>query len=517
MSSSLPGSGRLPGRDSVHLTGGDGRAPDLQTAGITRKIPCYELLEEENLVRIEDQAEWILQEIGIEFQGDPTALRLFRAAGAEVSGNRVRFERGHARALCATAPRAFALHGRNPQRTVWFGGDRVVLGPAYGSPFVRDLGGGRRNGTLDDFINFVKLTYMTPWLHHGGGTLCEPMDVPVSERHLHMVYAHLRYSDKPFMGAVTSPERAHDSIEMARLVFGSDFLEKHCVIHGNINANSPLVYDGSMSGALRTYAAANQGVIISPFILGGAMGPVTPAATLAQAHAEAMVGIALAQLVRPGSPVIYGNLLTTMDLKSCTPTFGTPDAALSTLAVGQLARRLGLPFRCGGHYTASKIADAQALQESADSMTPALLAGANFIFHAAGWLEGGLTMGYEKFILDADRCGMISRMLAGLTVDDNTLGTAAFLEIGPGGEFLGAEHTFANFREANYVSEIADTSTYENWRASGEPDAARRAFVRWNDMLKAYEPPAIDPAIDEALTEFIARKKQDSQKINPTV
>lgn len=500
--------GRRRGGSSARTAQRVANTPIAAPAYITRKIPCYDLLDEESLQRIEDHVDWILQEIGVEFRGDRTALQLFKEAGAAVTGEQIRFEKGHIRALCSTAPQSFAMHGRSPQRTILFGGNRVAFGPAYGPPFVSDLKHGRRYGTLNDFENFVKLTYMTPWLHHGSGTLCEPVDIPVNKRHLDMVYAHLRYSEKPFMGAVTVPEQAQDSIDMARIVFGADFLEQHCVIQGNINVNSPLVYDHTMSGALRIYAAANQGVVVSPFILGGAMGPVTQAATLAQAHAEAMVGIALSQLVRPGAPVIYGNFLTTMDLKTGAPTFGTPEAALSALAIGQLARRLGLPFRCGGHYTASKIADAQALQESADSMTPGLLAGANFIFQAAGWLEGGLTIGYEKFIIDADRCGMMQRMLDGLTIDDNALGAEAFQEVGPAGNFLGAQHTLANFETANFASEIADTNSFEQWRDNGAKDTAQRAYERWNAMLNEYTPPPIDPAVDESLRDFIDKKKQ---------
>lgn len=476
-------------------------------AFITRKIPCYDLLDEEGLQKVEAHADWILKEIGIEFRGDPTALKLFKDAGATVNGERVHFDKGHVRTLCATAPSEFKMHARDPQRTVIFGGDHVVLAPAYGPPFVRDLKGGRRYGTLRDFENFVRLTYLTPWLHHSSGTICEPVDIPVNKRHLDMVYAQLRYSNKPFMGSITSPERAEDSIEMARIVFGEAFVEESCVIQGNINVNSPLVYDKTMSGALRAYASANQGLVISPLILGGAMGPVTQAATIAQAHAEAIVGIALSQLVRPGTPVIYGNFLTTMDLKTGAPTFGTPESSLAALAIGQLARRLGLPFRCGGHYTASKIADAQAMQESADSMTPGLLAGANFILQAAGWLEGGLTIGYEKFIMDADRCGMLHRLMGGLDIDENELAQLAFQEVGPGGNFLGAQHTLANFETANHRSELADNSSFEQWRDSGGKDMERRAFERWQEMLAEYQAPTIDPGVDEALKEFTEKKK----------
>ena len=334
-------------------------APIAQTGQPRRRIPTYELLGDADLDALEAHADWILEEIGVEFRGDPEALELFRAAGSSVDGERVRFEPGLARHLCATAPSEFRMYGRDARHDVTIGGDHVVFSPAYGPPFVTDLDQGRRYATLADFENFVKLTYASPWLHHSGGTICEPVDVPVNKRHLDMAYAHLRWSTKPLMGSVTAPERAEDSLAMARLVFGADRLERDCVIQGNINVNSPLVFDDVMSGALKVYARANQGCVISPFIIGGAMGPVTQPALIAQAHAEALVGIALSQLVRPGSPMVYGNFLTTMDLKTGAPTFGTPEADLATYAIAQLARRVGLPVRCGGHYTASKTTDAR--------------------------------------------------------------------------------------------------------------------------------------------------------------
>lgn len=476
-------------------------------ATIRRVIPVYELWGEESLQALEAQADWILREIGIEFRDDEEALRLFKDAGASVDGERVRFDTGLARALCSTAPREFQMHGRDPARTITLGGDNVVFMPAYGPPFVSDLERGRRYATIEDFRNFVKLAYVTPWLHHSGGTVCEPVDLPVNKRHLDMVYAHLRFSTKPFMGSVTAPERAEDSIEMARIVFGSAFLEDHCVIQGNINVNSPLVFDAVMSGSLKTYARANQSAVVSPFILGGAMGPVTQPALIAQAHAEAMSGIALSQLVRKGAPVVYGNFLTTMNLKTGAPTFGTPEANLSTFAIGQLCRRLGLPLRCGGHLTASKVADGQAMHESADSMMSGILAGANFVFHAAGWLEGGLTMGYEKFVMDLDRCGMMLRMVAGISIDDNSLGTEAFRQVVPGGNYLGSAHTLANFETANYISDLADTNSFEQWTESGRLDMEQRAHLRWKDMLARYEAPEIDPALDEALRDYMHRKK----------
>ena len=477
-------------------------------AFITRRMPVYDLLDEESLHALEQQADWILAEIGVEFPGDDEALALFRAAGASVSGRRVRFDPGLARHLCASAPREFRMHARDPAHGIVIGGEHVVFTPAYGPPFVSDLDRGRRYASIEDFRNFVRLAYLSPWLHHSGGTVCEPVDIAVNQRHLDMVFAHLRYSTKPFMGAVTAPERAEDSIAMARIVFGDEFLETHGVIQGNINVNSPLVFDDTMSGALKVYARANQGIVLSPFILGGAMGPVTQPALIAQAHAEAMAGIALSQLVRRGAPVVYGNFLTTLDLKTGAPTFGTPEANLSALAIGQLCRRLGLPLRCGGHLTAAKCTDGQAMQESADSMLAGLMAGANFVLHAAGWLEGGLTMGYEKFVVDLDHCGALQRMLGGLVIDDNTLGTQAFREAGPGQNFFGTAHTLANFEGANYHSVLADTKPFEQWAEEGGESIEQRANRRWKQMLAEYQAPAMDAGVEEALLEFITRRKQ---------
>ena len=478
---------------------------------IIRKTPVYDLLDDVELDALEDQANWILEEIGIEIRGDSEALELFDSAGASIKDNRVRFEPGLAKSLCASAPAKFEMHGRDPKHSITIGGDYVVLTPSYGPPFVSDLDQGRRYATIEDFRNFIKLAYSSPWLHHSGGTVCEPVDIPVNKRHLDMVYSHLRYSTKPFMGSVTAPQRAEDSIAMAKIVFGKDFMDKHCVIQGNINVNSPLVFDEVMTGALKVYARANQGIVLSPFILGGAMGPVTQPALIAQAHAEAMVGIALGQLVRPGSPVVYGNFLTTLNLKTGAPTFGTPEAVLSTYAIGQLCRRLNLPLRCGGYLTASKIADGQAMQESIDTMNAGLMAGANYILHAAGWLEGGLTMGYEKFVMDLDNCGAIQRMLGGLTIDDNNLAKEAYRQAGPGENFLGVAHTMANFKAANYMPELADTQSFEQWEELGSQTIEQRANQRYKQMLADYQQPYMDPEIDRALLDFIKLKKDSMQ------
>jgi trimethylamine---corrinoid protein Co-methyltransferase len=466
---------------------------------IRRAIPPYDVLGEESLQRIERTAERILAEIGLEIRDDPPALDLVRKAGAQVDGVRVRFEPGLLASILKTAPREFTQHARNPARSVQIGGGSVVFAPAYGSPFVMDLDKGRRYGTIEDFRNFVKLAYASPWLHHSGGTICEPVDVPVNKRHLDMVYAHIKHSDRAFMGSVTAENRAEDSIEMCRILFGREFVDANCVILGNVNVNSPLVWDGTMTKALRAYARANQCAVVVPFILGGAMGPVTNAGAIAQAHAETMVGCALTQLERPGAPVIYGNFLSSMSLRSGSPTFGTPEPAIGSMVVGQLARRLGLPLRCAGSFTTSKLPDAHAMQESVMSMMSAIHCGANFILHSAGFLDGLLSMSYEKFVLDADFCGALHRYLAGVTVDDNALAFDAYRQVGPGNHFLGCDHTLANYEHAFYDSRTADNNPWETWSEAGATDAATRANKLWKDTLANYQPPPLDEAIDEAL------------------
>jgi trimethylamine--corrinoid protein Co-methyltransferase len=478
-------------------------------AGIQRKIPTYELLGEEGLARIEAAADSILAGVGLDFRGDEAALRLWREAGADVEGERVRFPLCLLRSILRTAPSTFVQHARNPERSLRVGGDHVVFAPAYGSPFVQDLDGVRRYGTLADFENFVKLAYAIPWLHHSGGTVCEPVDIPVNKRHLDMVAAHLRYSDKPFMGSVTAEERAEDSIAMARIAFGRAFVDSNCVIMGNINANSPLVYDGTMTKALRAYARANQCAVIVPFILGGAMGPVTSAGAIAQSLAETMAGCALAQLERAGAPVVFGNFLSSTALRSGSPTFGTPEPALGSLVVGQLARRLGLPLRCSGAFTSSKIPDGQAMQESAMSMLAAVQCGANFILHSAGWLESGLAMGYQKFVMDADFCAALHVWMAGMPLDDNALALDAFREVGPGKHFFGAAHTLANYETAYWESAVADNNSFEQWRDEGMKDTPRRAAERCKRLLAEYEQPSLDPAVDEELADFVRRRKAE--------
>jgi trimethylamine--corrinoid protein Co-methyltransferase len=477
---------------------------------ITRNIPTYDIMGEESLQRIEATADRILAEVGIDFRDDPEAIRLWKAAGAEVDGLRVRFPPGLLREILKSAPAEFTQHARNPANSVRIGGRNVVFAPAYGSPFVMDLDHGRRFGTLHDFQNFIKLAQASPWFHHSGGTICEPTDIPVNKRHLDMVYSHIRYSDRPFMGSVTAEDRSEDSIEMARILFGADFVERNCVILGNVNVNSPLVWDGTMTKSLRAYARAGQAAVIVPFILGGAMGPVTNAGAIAQSLAETMAGCALTQLERKGAPVIFGNFLSSTALKTGSPTFGTPEPAIGSMVIGQLARRLNLPLRCSGNFTTSKLPDAQAMTEGTMSMLAAIHCGANFILHSAGFLDGLLSMSYEKFVLDADLCGALHTYLDGVVVDDNQLAAASFGEVGPGNHFFGSNHTLANYETAYWESDLADNKPFEQWEMEGSSDAASRANRLWKQRLQDYEAPPLDEGTDEALRAFMDRQKAAS-------
>jgi len=489
------------------------RGPAQGAPYITRKLPYYQVLDEEGLALIERNADTILAEVGIDFRDDPDAIARWRQAGAQVDGARVRFPPGLCRSIIqASAPREFVQHARNPARSVTIGGPHTVMAPAYGSPFVRDLDRGRRYATIEDFRNFVKLAYSSPHLHHSGGTVCEPVDLPVNKRHLDMIYSHLRYSDKPFMGSVTAPERAQDTVEMAKIVFGDDYLDpatgrERTVIVSLINANSPLTFDATMLGAARVYAENNQACLVTPFILAGAMSPVTVAGTCAQTLAEALAGLAFVQLVRRGAPVIFGSFASSISMQSGAPTFGTPEPALVLYVMAELARRLGVPFRSGGGLCASKIPDAQAAYEAASTMQAAALAGVNFMLHAAGWLEGGLAMGYEKFVMDVDQAGMVATLLQGVDLSDNGQALDAIREVGPGKHFLGCAHTQANFEHAFYRSTIADNNSFEQWESEGSLDATQRGNRLWKRMLEEYQPPPIDPAVDEALLDYMARRK----------
>ncbi|WP_371153437.1 trimethylamine methyltransferase family protein [Jannaschia sp. 2305UL9-9] len=483
---------------------------------IRRNIPNYEVLGEEALAIIEANAETVLADIGVAFPENPAALERWQDAGAQIDGDRVRIPRGLARKLCATAPSSFTQIARNPDRNVEIGGRNLVLAPIYGPPFVRDAGG-RRYATMADFETFVKLGHQSPWLHHSGGTVCEPTDIPVNKRHFDMLLAHMTLTDKPFMGSVTEPSRARDSIEMCDILFDrgdGKGLDGRTALVSLININSPLTLDSVMMGALEEYARANQACIISPFIVGGAMAPVSVMGTLTQVLAEVMAGVAYSQLVRTGAPVIFGAFVTSIDMNSGAPTFGTPEAAQITYGAGQLARRMGLPYRSAGSFCGSKLPDAQAAYETANSLNAGLLSGVNFMLHACGWLEGGLVADFEKFVMDADQLGILHKMAEGVPIDENAQAMGAIEEVGPGGHYLGCAHTQANYQTAFWRSTLMDYKPFETWLEDGARDTRTLAGIRKDAMLASYEEPAMDPAKREALFAYVARRKAEMPDAN---
>jgi trimethylamine--corrinoid protein Co-methyltransferase len=475
---------------------------------ITYSLPVYELLNEDGLERLHQASMRILSEFGIEFL-DEEVRAVLKKYGVKVRGDTAFFEPGLIDEYLAHAPSQFTQLARNSDNHVPVGGNRIVFAPVYGPPFVLDLEGGRRQATLADFQNFVKLAYLSPYMHHSGGTIVEPTDEPVPTRHLDMLLSHIKFSDKAFMGSVTSGPNAADSVAMAEILFGPEAIRERPALISLINVNSPRRYDDRMLDALKVYARARQAVIITPFILSGAMAPASIAATLAQQNAEALAGIALSQMLEPGTPVVYGSFLTNVDLQSGSPVFGSPESQVGLYVSAQLARRYGLPFRGGGAFASSKIPDAQAAYESQMIMLPAVMARTNFVLHAAGWLEGGLVSGYEKFVLDCEVLAMLHTWSKGLDLSDEALAFDAMAEVQPGGHHLGTAHTMRHFLDAFYRAELFDYETAEAWEKNGAQDSYTRANKKVKQLLAAYEPPLLDPAIEEALADFVTRRKAE--------
>jgi len=473
---------------------------------LDRKVPVYEVLSEDRLEALHRASLKLLQEIGIDFRDDEAAA-MWKEAGADVDGHRVRIPEDLLMALIAKAPGRFTVRARNPERSTEIGGNNVAFAPTYGSPFVYDFDGERRYGTLEDLNNFHKLAYMSPALHNTGAVICEPVDIPVSKRHLHITYSAIKHSDKPFMGPVTAPERAADAVEMAKLVFGAETVEAGPVMLSLMNCNSPLVWDETMLGAMKVYARANQASIVSPFLMAGANAPASAAAAVAQLNAEALAGIAFTQLCRAGAPVVYGHFIATISMKSGAPMAGTPEMGLMNLMIGQLARKYGVPLRSSGMMAGSKKVDAQAAYESIQTMFPVFLAGTNYVMHSCGWDESGLAASFSKFVLDCEQIEMFYRFGQGPQFGDFDDAVATIGEVGPGGHYLGTEHTQNHFQTAFYMPELADANSYEQWLAEGKKDANDRAVERAKSLLAGYQPPALDPAVDEALLAFIAERE----------
>lgn len=471
------------------------------------ELPVTELLDEERLEILHQASMDVLAEVGVDFYDDE-AQEILRQHGATVNGDTVTFDPALVEEYIAKAPRQFTQLARNPDNNVIVGGKHLTFAPVYGPPFIVDQKG-RRSATLQDFENFVKLAYSSPYIHHSGGTIVEPTDISADTRHLDMVFSHIKYSDKPFMGSVTSAENAADSVRLVELLYGEDEIRENPGLISLINISSPRRLDDKMLGALKVYARARQAVIITPFILAGAMSPVTIAGTIVQQNAEALAGIAFTQMVEAGTPVVYGSFLTNTDLKTGAPMFGTPESQIAIYVSAQLARRYGLPFRGGGMFASSKIPDAQAAYESVMTMIPTVQARVNFVLHAAGWLENGLAAGYEKFVMDCELLGMYHTFVKGLDLSQDALAMESIRNVPPGGHHLGTPHTMERFRTAFFRSTLFDYDAAEEWQEKGAKDIWTAGAERVRKLLDEYEAPELDEGVEEALTDYIERRKAE--------
>jgi trimethylamine--corrinoid protein Co-methyltransferase len=473
-------------------------------------LPPVEVLSPEQIELIEDASLTILERTGVEFLSD-RALDIWQAAGASVdrSSKRVRMDRGLILEAIKTAPSQFTMHARNPAHNTIIGGNYMVFASVSGPGYAMDIRNGRRNGTFADLVNFIKLSQSFNVIHNIGGFICENTDMHEAVRHLYTYQAQHVYADKCIMPSALGRNHAHDAVEMAAIVHGGrERIRQHPVTMTVINSNSPLRFDTPMIDGLLTYVEAGQCVIITPFTLAGAMAPITLAGAVAQQNAEALAGIAFTQLINPGNPVVYGAFTSNVDMQSGSPAFGTPEGAWATLAGGQLARRYNLPYRSSG-VANSKTADAQAGYEAMMSLWPVMLAHANYVLHAAGWLDAGLTAGYEKFVIDVELLQMLDAFMQGVTVDTTTLALDAIDEVGPGGHHFGSAHTMERYRSEFYRPMISDWQNYGNWLEQGALTAADRAYQKWNEVLANYQPPPLDPAIAEELQAYVERRHRE--------
>ncbi|MDA4846353.1 trimethylamine methyltransferase family protein [Hoeflea poritis] len=496
--------------------GGRGARREIRTAidtkmlpALKRRLPLVEPMDGDQIARIDDASMAILEDVGVVFR-DPQAIADWRAAGADIrDDDRVHLDRNLVRELIASIPESFTYHARNSANNLPFGKDHSIFVPMTGAPYLRDLDDKRRGPTLDDLANFHKLAHMLPALHSSAHHIVEPMDHVVAHRHLRITYSSMKHSDKTFMGMTTSPKNAEDVMEMCAILFGADFMEDHPVVTGNCNGNSPLVWDEVMLGAMRAFCRRNQPVLCSPFVLGGANTPASTAAAVAQLNAEALSALAYTQVVRKGCPAIYGHYLSTVSMKSGAPMAGTPEISLMNFMIGQMARYYRIPWRTSNTLGGAKTFDAQAGYESASTMMATLMAGANYIWHSAGWNEAGMHCSMAKFVVDAEQCAMGYRMAEGVKWDDFDEALAAVRDIGPGGHYLGHPHTQARFQEAFFMPELFDNNSIEQWMAEGSHEITERALNHARNLLKNYEEPRLDEGVDEALRDYIARRERE--------
>jgi trimethylamine--corrinoid protein Co-methyltransferase len=475
---------------------------------LNRALPLTEPMDPDQIERIDAASMAILEEVGVIFR-DPIALDDWRRAGARVDGERVYLDRHHVRELIETIPAEFSYFARNPANNLPFGGRHSIFVPMTGAPYLRDLEDVRRYPTLDDLATFHKLSHMLPALHSSAHHIVEPMDHPISHRHLRITYSSIKHSDKTFMGMTTSPRNAEDVLEICAILFGSDFMETHAVVTGNCNGNSPLVWDETMLGAMRAFCRRNQPVLCSPFVLGGANTPASVAPTVAQLNAEALSALAYTQVVRKGCPAIYGHYLSTVSMKSGAPMAGTPEISLMNFMIGQMARYYGVPWRSSNTLGGAKTFDAQAGYESATTLMSVLMSGCNYIWHSAGWNEAGMHCSIAKFIVDAEQCAMGYRMAEGIRWDDFDEALTAVRDIGPGGHYLGHPHTLENYQRAFFMPEMFDNNSIEQWQAEGSVEITERALRHARALLADYEEPKLDAAVDEQIRDYITRRERE--------
>ncbi len=470
------------------------------------RMPRYDILSEESMSVLDLGWRRIVSEIGVEFMS-PWAVELLREAGQTVEDVNVKFDPEWILAQVAKVPSEFNLRARNPKNNVHIGGNSMVFGGVYGPPFVRE-GSVRRDATFNDFQNFCKLAQSFDALDSVGGVVCEPNDLSLDSRHLDMAFAAATLTDKFFMGNVVTAENARDVIHIAEILHGGRAaIEETPALISLINCNSPLRWDDRMLDSLREYVLAGQPVVVTPFLLMGAMSPVTIPATLAQQIAEALTGLALAQLVRPGAPVVFGSFLSNIDMQSGSPQFGTPESGIGLLCTGQIARHFKLPFRGGGGLNSSQTVDAQSAYQTMMTMMPTFLSGTNWVMHTAGWLEGGLVSSYDKFILDVEILQSLMAEFTPLEFNESSLAFDAHVEVGHGGHFLGAAHTMDRFRDCFYRPFLTNSDNYERWNRLGARDTRARAEEIWKKKLEDYVMPDMDPSTLLELSEFVAQRK----------
>ena len=475
---------------------------------LTRGLPLIEPLNQEQIERIDNESLCILEEVGVVFR-DPIALEDWRLSGARIDGERVYFDRAHIKELIKTIPTHITLHARNPEKTVQLGGPDSIFVPFTGAPYLCDLENIRRLPTIEDLGVMHKLSHMLPAIHSSAHHIVEPMDLPVPHRHLHITYSSMKHSDKTFMGMTTSGKNSEDVMEMCDILFGEDYLETHPVVTGNVNGNSPLVWDATMLGALRAFCKRNQPVLCSPFVLAGANTPASTVPSVVQLNAEALSCLAYTQVVRKGAPAIYGHYLATVSMRSGAPMAGTPEISLMNFMIGQMARYYDVPWRTSSLLGGSKLFDAQAGYESATTLMATLLSGAHYIWHSAGWNEAGLHCSIAKFVVDAEQCAMGYRMTEGPYWDDFDEAMAALRDVGPGGHYLGHPHTLKNFERGFFMSKLFDNNSIEQWKAEGSKDTVQRALEYAKNLLTEYEEPKLDQLKDEELRTYIERRERE--------